>query len=67
MRVFKNTNNAFAKYKVYKTLDTKSFLKRYKLINTLIQIKITHNTKTLKTRYKVNKTYKRIIKLCKQY
>ena len=41
MRVFTNTNKDFAKYKVYKTLDTKSFLKRYKLINTLIQIKIT--------------------------
>ena len=41
MRVFTNTNKAFVKYKVYKTLDTKSFLKRYKLINTLTQIKIT--------------------------
>ena len=41
MRVFTNINKAFVNYKVYKTLDTKSFLKRYKFINTLIQIKIT--------------------------
>ena len=47
MRVFTNTNKAFTNYKVYKTLDTKSFLKRYKLINTLIQIKITQANNAL--------------------
>ena len=47
MCVFTNTNKAFTKYKVYKTLDTKSFLKRYKLINTLIQIKITQANNAL--------------------
>ncbi len=41
MRVFTNTNKSFAKYKACVTLNTKSFLKRYKFINTLIQIKIT--------------------------
>ena len=41
MRVFTNTKSTYTKYKPCVTLDTKSFLKRYKLINTLIQIKIT--------------------------
>ena len=44
---------------------TNQAIQNYKLINTLIQIKITHNTKTLKTRYKVNKTsYASNIKVC---
>ena len=36
---------------------TNQAIQNYKLIKALIQIKITHNTKTLKTRYKLNKTY----------
>lgn len=39
MRVFTNTNNAYAKHKAYITLDTKSSLKHYSLFHTLIQVK----------------------------
>ncbi len=36
---------------------TNQAIQNYKLFKDLIQVEITHNTKTLKTRYKVNKTY----------